>query len=159
MELSCFSHDPVDVGNLISGSSAFSKTSLNIWKFMIHDFTAILWVRQSGGSCHRARKASKTHLMPRLGARQSPGSDSDCSGSKALHRCYHCRTSPRRRWEIISFQPLWFFLEHWGNSHSSETQCLDWINDKRKQGVPLWLGMLKVQHLHAFNYLNQVKLW
>ena len=36
LELSCFFNDPVDVGNLISGSSAFSKTSLNIWKFMIH---------------------------------------------------------------------------------------------------------------------------
>ena len=36
LELSCFSNDPVDVGNLISGSSAFSKTSLNIWKFMVH---------------------------------------------------------------------------------------------------------------------------
>ena len=36
LELSCFLHDPVDVGNLISGSSAFSKTSLNIWKFTIH---------------------------------------------------------------------------------------------------------------------------
>ena len=36
MELSCFFNDPADVGNLISGSSAFSKTSLNIWKFMIH---------------------------------------------------------------------------------------------------------------------------
>ena len=35
-ELSCFFHDPADVGNLISGSSAFSKTSLNIWKFMLH---------------------------------------------------------------------------------------------------------------------------
>ena len=33
LELSCFFNDPVDVGNLISGSSAFSKTSLNIWKF------------------------------------------------------------------------------------------------------------------------------
>ena len=33
LELSCFFDDPVDVGNLISGSSAFSKTSLNIWKF------------------------------------------------------------------------------------------------------------------------------
>ena len=32
LELSCFFDDPVDVGNLISGSSAFSKTSLNIWK-------------------------------------------------------------------------------------------------------------------------------
>ena len=33
---SCFFDDPVDVGNLISGSSAFSKTSLIIWKFMVH---------------------------------------------------------------------------------------------------------------------------
>src|SRR5574340_212978 len=36
VELSCFFHDPADVGNLISGSSAFSKTSLNIWKFTVH---------------------------------------------------------------------------------------------------------------------------
>ena len=36
LEISCFFDDPVDVGNLISGSSAFSKTSLNIWKFMVH---------------------------------------------------------------------------------------------------------------------------
>ena len=36
LELSCFFHDPADVGNLISGSSVFSKTSFNIWKFMVH---------------------------------------------------------------------------------------------------------------------------
>ena len=36
LELSCFFDDPVDVSNLISGSSAFSKSSLNIWKFMVH---------------------------------------------------------------------------------------------------------------------------
>ena len=36
LELSSFFDDPADVGNLISGSSAFSKTSLNIWKFMVH---------------------------------------------------------------------------------------------------------------------------
>ena len=36
LELSCFFDDLVDIGNLISGSSAFSKTSLNIWKFMVH---------------------------------------------------------------------------------------------------------------------------
>ena len=35
LELSCFFHDPADVGNLISGSSALSKTSLNIWKFTV----------------------------------------------------------------------------------------------------------------------------
>ena len=36
LELSFFLYDPMDVGNLISGSSAFSKSSLNIWKFMVH---------------------------------------------------------------------------------------------------------------------------
>ena len=36
LELSCFFDDSADVGNLISGSSAFSKTSLNIWTFMFH---------------------------------------------------------------------------------------------------------------------------
>ena len=35
LKLSCFFDDPGDVGNLISGSSAFSKTSLNIWKFTV----------------------------------------------------------------------------------------------------------------------------
>ena len=38
LELSCFFDDPADVGNFISGSSAFSKTSLNIWMFMVHVF-------------------------------------------------------------------------------------------------------------------------
>jgi len=36
LELSCFVDDPADVGNLISGSSAFSNSSLNIWKFSVH---------------------------------------------------------------------------------------------------------------------------
>ena len=36
LELSCFVDDPADVGNLISGSSAFSKSSLNIWKFSVY---------------------------------------------------------------------------------------------------------------------------
>ena len=36
LELSCFIYDPMDIGNLIPGSSAFSKSNLNIWKFMVH---------------------------------------------------------------------------------------------------------------------------
>ena len=36
LKISCFFNDPTDVVNLISGSSTFSKSSLNIWKFMVH---------------------------------------------------------------------------------------------------------------------------
>ena len=36
LKLSCFFYDPTDIGNLISSSSAFSKSSLNIWKFTVH---------------------------------------------------------------------------------------------------------------------------
>ena len=36
LEVPCFLYDPINVGNLISGSSTFSKTSLNIWKFVVH---------------------------------------------------------------------------------------------------------------------------
>ena len=36
LEFSCYFDDPSDVGNLISGSSAFSKSNLNIWKFLVH---------------------------------------------------------------------------------------------------------------------------
>ena len=43
LELSHFYDDPADVGNLISGSSAFSKSSLNIWKFMVHVLMSFAW--------------------------------------------------------------------------------------------------------------------
>ena len=43
LELSCFFYDPMDVGNLISGSSAFSKSSLNIWKFSVYHCWSLIW--------------------------------------------------------------------------------------------------------------------
>ena len=43
LELSCFLYDPTDVGNLISGFSAFSKSSLNIWKFLVHILLSLAW--------------------------------------------------------------------------------------------------------------------
>ena len=43
MELSCFFYDPQYVGNLISGSSAFSKSSFNIWKFSVHVLLNLTW--------------------------------------------------------------------------------------------------------------------
>jgi len=60
LEFSCFLDDPTDVGNLISGSSAFSKSCLNIWKFMVHEllkphlenfeyyFASVWWVQLCG---------------------------------------------------------------------------------------------------------------
>ena len=43
LECSCFFDDPIDIGNLISGSSAFSKSSLNIWKFSVHILLEPSW--------------------------------------------------------------------------------------------------------------------
>ena len=43
LELSCFFDDPADVASLISGSSAFSKTFLNIWKFTVHVLLKLAW--------------------------------------------------------------------------------------------------------------------
>ena len=43
LELSCFFNDPVDAGNLISGSAAFSKTSLNIWMFTVQELLKPSW--------------------------------------------------------------------------------------------------------------------
>ena len=48
LELSFFFDDPVDIGNLISGFSAFSKTSLNIWKFRGQLLQAEAWLRDLG---------------------------------------------------------------------------------------------------------------
>ena len=43
LELPCFFYDPTVVGDLISGSFAFSKSSLNIWKFMVHILLKLAW--------------------------------------------------------------------------------------------------------------------
>ena len=43
LELSCFFNDPTDVGNLISGSSAFSKSTLNIWNSSVHVLLSLTW--------------------------------------------------------------------------------------------------------------------
>ena len=66
LELSCFFDDPADVGNLISGSSIFSKTSLNIWKFMVHVWPwSTEWSRAKANRVlPRERTGHSKHPLP-----------------------------------------------------------------------------------------------
>ena len=58
LELSCFFDDPADVGNLVSGSSAFSETSLNMWKFTVHVLLSVCYsvkeLRVNPTNCNKA---------------------------------------------------------------------------------------------------------
>ena len=55
LELSCYFDDPVDVGNLVSGSSAFSKTRLNNWKFTVRELKSWLKTQHSENEDHGIR--------------------------------------------------------------------------------------------------------
>ena len=66
LELSCFFNEPADVGNLISGSSAFSKTSLNIWEFTIHVLLKL-------GLERRVDSFEKTLMLGGIGGRRRRG--------------------------------------------------------------------------------------
>ena len=86
MELSCFFHDPADVGNLISGFSAFSKTSLNIWKFTVHVLLKPGLVQFSGSVVsdslrpHEPQHARPPCPSPTPGVQPSP-----CQSSQWCH--------------------------------------------------------------------------
>ena len=92
LELSCFFDDPADVGYLISGSSAFSKTSLNIWKFVsriaeawLGEFWALLWYLVfPGGSDGKASAYSvgDSGLIPGLGRSSGEG-----NGNRLQYSC------------------------------------------------------------------------
>ena len=73
LELSCFFDDPADVGNLISGSSAFSKTSLNIWKFTVHVLLNIC-IRSSNTLAILMQRGKdsleKTLILGKIGSRR-----------------------------------------------------------------------------------------
>ena len=62
LEFSCFFCDPTDVGNLTSGSSAFYKSSLNIWKFMVHIWWTLIWRILSISLLARAAAAKSLQL-------------------------------------------------------------------------------------------------
>ena len=63
LEISCFLDDPVGVGNLISGSSAFSKTSLNIWKFTVHGHGGQGPIKVTFPPFHRCRGSASGEML------------------------------------------------------------------------------------------------
>ena len=91
LELSCFFHDPEDAGNLISGSSAFSKTSLNIREFTVHVWITSLWAMcftWKGSTLYwRVISAEKTEIIDQHHIQNPCGL---ISLHPLLGRSFHC---------------------------------------------------------------------
>ena len=95
LELSCFFDDPADVGKLISGSSAFSKTSLNIRKFMVHVLLKLRGATQYPRSGRRPRGATPRSRSGEADKRSNP-----MSKEWWLHR----RKRAERRYSTFKFR-------------------------------------------------------
>ena len=139
LELSCFFDDPTDVGNLISGSSAFSKSSLNIWKFMVdvllkpilenfeHDFASI-W-----DECNCA-VVEHSLALPFLGIGMKTELFQSCGHCWVFKICWHieCSTftaSSFRIWNSstgIPSPPLALFVVLLPKAHLTAFQN-DWL--------------------------------
>ena len=103
LELSCFFHDPADVGNLIPGSSAFSKTSLNIWKFTVHmlmKFGLETTWPASSETCMQVRKQQLE-----LNMEQQTGSKSGKEYVKAVY-CHsaYLTSMQSTSWEMLGWK-------------------------------------------------------
>ena len=77
LELSCFFDDPANVGNLISSSSAFSKTSLNIWKCSLEGLMLKLKLQYFGHLMWRADSFEKTLKLGKIEGREEKGTTED----------------------------------------------------------------------------------
>ena len=141
LELSCFFYDPADVGNLISGSSDFSKSSLNIWKFSVHVllkpylenfeyyFASIVWWVQLCGSLNILCHWLSLGLKWKLNLFQS------CAHCWVFQICWHieCSTlkaSSLRTWNSSAGIPsppiaLWFYWCFLRPTWLCTSGCLD----------------------------------
>ena len=140
LKLSCFSYDPTDVGNLISGPSAFSKSSLNIWKFSVHillkpclenfeHYFASVWVE-----CNCAVVGTFLAL-PFFGIGMKTDLFQSCSHCRVFQICWHIQCSTFtasffRIWNIstgIPSPPLALFVvmlpKAHLTSHSRMSDC------------------------------------
>ena len=134
LELSCFFNDPADVGNLISGSSAFSKTSLYIWKFTVHillkpglenfeHYFTSMWRRQwhptpvlLPGNSHGRRSL--------VGC--SPWGREESDTTERLHFHFFTFLHWRRKW-----QPTPVFLPGESQGRGSLVGCHLWVTQSR----------------------------
>ena len=99
LEFSCFFDDAIDVGNLISGSSAFSKSSLNIWKFSVNVLWSLSWRILSITllACEISaivRQFEHSLVLPFLGIRMKTDLFQSCGHCWVFHICWHieCNT-------------------------------------------------------------------
>ena len=150
LELSCFSYDPTNVGNLISGSSAFSKSSLDIWKFMIHislkprlenlgHYFASAW-----DECNCA-VVEHSLALPLFGIGMKTHLFQSCDHCWIFQICWHIEcstftTSSFRIWNSsngISSPPLALFVVMFPKAHLSSHSRMSgsgWVI------TPLWLS-------------------
>ena len=138
LKFSCFFCDPTDVGNLISGSSAFSKSGLYIWKFSVHillkpsleDFVHDLASMWNECSC----VVGWTFLLPLMktaSCKYSPGLPRWCSGKESACQCRRCKIHSFNPWVgKIPWSRKWqptpvFLLEksHWQRSLAGYSPC------------------------------------
>ena len=135
LELSCFYYDPVDIGNLISGSSAFSKSSMNIWKFLVH---VLLKTSLENFERYFASLMKWVQLC----------------GSLNIH--WHC-LSLGLEWKLIFFQSCgycWVFQICLHNECSSftESSFRIWNSSARIPSPPLAFFIVKLPKLHLTSH-------
>ena len=137
LKLSCFFHDPVNAGNLISGSSAFAKTSLNIWEFTVHYCWSLAWMankwpiniweRGSVSQVIREVQVKTTvrhHItLPAAASRQScPTRCDPTDGSPPGSPAPGILQARTLEWVAISFSNAWTWKVK-GKSLSCPTLC------------------------------------
>ena len=99
LELSCFLNEPVDVGNLISGSSVFSKSSLNIWKFIVH-------VLLKSGLVN-FEKAEEPEI-------KLPASAGSLKNQEFQKNIYFCFIDYAKAFDCVDHNKLWKILQEMG---------------------------------------------
>jgi len=140
LELSCFFYDPTDVGNLISGSSAFSKTSLNIWKFMVHVLLKPGWIILS-----ITLLACEMSALPFFGTGMKTDFFQSCGHCWVFQICWHmeCSTFTAlsfRIWNIstaIPSPPLALFVVMLPKAHLTSHSRM---SGSRSVITPSWLS-------------------